>query len=218
MKKICIFGADGRTGKLVVKEAQSQGYSVVAFVYSDIKEEDRVLGVEYVKGDILDSTDVGKVIAGCDAVISVVGHIKGSDPLMQTKGISNIVSAMKNAGIKRIVSLTGTGVREKGDVVSVADRILTFIIRLLDKERVIDGILHAKVLKESNLDWSILRVMKLGGIGSVLDYNLTSHGPVELLSHRNRVAAVLVDMLRAKEWIKKSPILSKLYKYENIEM
>ena len=33
--KICIFGADGRTGVEVVKYAKSKGYDVVAFVYSD---------------------------------------------------------------------------------------------------------------------------------------------------------------------------------------
>ena len=34
MSKICIFGADGRTGVKVVETAISKGYDVVAFVYA----------------------------------------------------------------------------------------------------------------------------------------------------------------------------------------
>lgn len=209
-KKICIFGADGRTGKYVVEQALLQGYKVIAFVYSEDSIGNLPPQIKFVVGDILIKEDVENAIKKKpDMVISVVGHIKGSDPLMQTKGIRNITDSMKKYGVKRIVSLTGTGVREKGDKITILDRIANFLVKLLDKERIVDGIKHAEVLKKSGLDWSILRVLKLSKKQSDKSYLLTSHGPVENFSHRKRVAKALVDLLEKNEWIGKSPIMSE---------
>jgi putative NADH-flavin reductase len=209
MKKITIFGADGRTGSLVVKEAIEQGYSVTAFVYSESARDYLPKDIEIVQGDVMSKEDVSRAVDGCDVVVSVVGHIKGSDPLMQTKGIENITQAMKEQGVDRIISLTGTGVREEGDKITVLDRVANFMISKIDPERVNDGIKHTEVLKGSGLDWTVLRVLKLSNEEGGLEYKISEHGPVENLSHRNRVAKVLVDLINNKEWLKKSPILSK---------
>ena len=55
--KVCVLGADGRTGIEVVNYAVKQGFDV----------------------------------------ISMLGHIKGSDPLMQTKGdIPSVINSFLN--------------------------------------------------------------------------------------------------------------------------
>ena len=159
--KICIFGADGRTGKEVVKIALDQGHEVVAFVYSKKAKEFLPESVVIKVGDVMDLNDVKSAMIDADSVISVIGHIKDSDPLMQTKGITNITQSMKDLKIERIISLTGTGVRFDGDKPSILDKLANIIIKFIDRERIIDGIKHADVLKESNLNWTILRVLKL---------------------------------------------------------
>lgn len=207
--KICIFGADGRTGVEVVKECVKQGYQVIAFVYNDTAKAYLPEGIEIVKGDILNKEEVLNAMRGANAVISVVGHIKNSDPLMQTKGMTNIVEGMKNLDIERIISLTGTGVRIEGDTPSFFDRIGNAIIKIVDRKRIIDGINHAEVLKSSGLDWTILRVLKLTQIGSSnISYTLTPHGPAEAVTSRKKVAKIMVDIVISNQYVGEMPVSS----------
>ena len=207
--KICIFGADGRTGVEVVRYAKKCGFEVTAFVFNDNSNNYFPDGVLITKGNVMDFNSVLDAIKNTDAVISVLGHIKGSDPLMQTKGITNIVHAMKEVGINRILSLTGTGARIDGDKPSMIDRFLNKIIKVIDPERINDGILHMKVLQDSQLDFTIVRVLKLSKSDKDFkDYKLTDNGPAELQTSRKKVARVLVDLINDKNYIHKFPIIS----------
>ena len=207
--KICVFGADGRTGVEVVNYGVRQGFEVVAFVYNDNSNKYFPDSVVIKKGDVMDFENVFDVIKGTDAVVSVLGHIKDSFPLMQTNGMVNIVRAMKEQGINRVLSLTGTGVRVEGDIPSLIDKILNFFVKLIDPNRVNDGVLHVQVLQDSGLDFTVVRVLKLGkGDKEFIDYKLTNGGPAEWESSRKKVAKVLVDLINDKKYIGKLPIIS----------
>ena len=208
--KICIFGADGRSGVEVVKCAHKKDYEIVVFVHSDTVNNFFPKNTTVVKGDVLNYEDVFSALNGTDAVVSVLGHVKGSDARMQTKGIKNITKAMEARGIKRILSLTGTGAREAGDTPSWLDIILNFSVKLIDPERIADGVEHVNVLKNSSLDWTVLRVLKLGSSqNEVNGYTLTNGGPAEILSSRKKVAQALVDLVENKNYFKKLPVISK---------
>jgi hypothetical protein len=128
---------------------------------------------------------------------------------MQTKGIENIIKAMKNSSVTRIISLTGTGVRFEGDKLSLFDRVGNIIIKLIDRERIIDGIKHAEVLKNSELSWTILRVLKLSQKDEWDNkYKLTENGPAENMTSRKKVARILVDLVDSGDYIKKAPVVS----------
>lgn len=207
--KLCIFGADGRTGVEVVNYALECGFQVVAFVYN--KESNHFFNDTVVikNGNVMDYDAVREAMKGVDAVISVLGHIKGSDPLMQTKGITNIVKAMEELHIKRILSLTGTGARVENDTPSLIDRILNFFVAHIDPDRIRDGVEHINVLKNSALDWTVVRVLKLGkNTADVKEYTLTSGGPAELQTSRKKVAKVLVDLVADTRYIGMLPVIS----------
>lgn len=207
--KICVFGADGRTGVEVVNYAASKGFEVVAFVYGDNSNKYFPENTIVKRGDVMNFDQVAEAMIGAETVISVLGHIKGSDPLMQTKGMANIVSAMKSLGIKRVLSLTGTGVRIDGDNPSLIDKVLNFVVKLVDPERINDGVEHVKVLRESGLDYSIVRVLKLTeSKKEVFNYVLTDGGPAELKTSRKKVARVLVDLINDKKYFAKLPVIS----------
>lgn len=207
--KICVFGADGRTGVEVVRYAHDRGFDVAAFVYGDGSNIYFPSDVEVQKGNVMNYEQVENALQNADAVISVLGHIKGSDPRMQTKGMENIVRVMKELGVKRVLSLTGTGARVVGDTPSITDRFLNLGVALVDPERINDGIEHARVLEESGLDYTIVRVLKLGNstadVGAV---KLTSGGPAEFVTSRKKVAKVLVDLIRDTAYIGKQPVIS----------
>jgi hypothetical protein len=207
--KICIFGADGRTGVEVVNYAKSQGFEIVAFVYSNTSNKYLPEGITIKSGNVMDYDSVRDAVSGCNAVISALGHIKGSDPLMQTKGITNITKAMKESGIRRILSLTGTGARVANDIPSAIDRLLNVIVKAVDPDRVNDGVQHVKVLQDSGLDFTVVRVLKLSKKDTeVKGYKLTEGGPAELQTSRKKVAQVLVDLVNNTEYIGKLPVIS----------
>jgi len=208
-KKVVVFGADGRTGRPVVEELVQAGYEVVASVYQMPRDNIFPSGVHMEEGSVLDPDYVEGVVSNADVVISVVGHIKGTDPRMQTKGIKNIVEAMRKHGVRRLLSLTGTGVRQERDKPSIIDRILNIIIKKIDPQRIQDGIDHAKIVQNSGLDWTILRVLKLTK-GNVEEkkYTLTEGGPAEFSTPRKKVAHILVDTIDKPEWFKKMPVSS----------
>lgn len=207
--KICVFGADGRTGVDVVRYAHDRGFEVRAFVYSDGSNIHFPDGVEIQKGNVMNYEQVENAVQNVDAVISVLGHIKGSDPRMQTKGIANIVRAMEAHGVKRVLSLTGTGARAVGDTPSFLDRFLNLGVTWIDPERIRDGIEHVKVLEQSGLEYTILRVLKLGNSNAEAHRVLLTHGgPAELVTSRKKVAKALVDLVQDKEFIGKQPVVS----------
>lgn len=208
MSKICIFGADGCTGVEVVKKAIASGNDVIAFVYSKDNLDQFDTLVEIVQGNILDAKAVEKAVKGADSVISVVGHIKNTDPLMQTKGIQNVISAMKEYNIKRLISLTGTGARIPNDTPSMIDRFLNMIISKIDPQRINDGIKHTEAIAESHLDWTILRVLKLTNNQFLGEYTLTEHGPAEYTTSRAKVASIMIDLATSLDYVRKMPISS----------
>ena len=207
--KVTVFGAGGKTGVEVVNYLTEQGFKVVAFLYRNDPALRFPASVSVQLGDVTNYDAVLHATTGTDAVISVLGHIKNSDPLMQTKGITNIVKAMEEVGITRLISLTGTGARENGDAPSIIDRVLNFAVQIVDPARVADGIAHVDVLKQSRLNWTVVRVLKLGNSNKdAQHYNLTTGGPAELYTSRKKVAKVMVDLLNNNEYIRNLPVIS----------
>lgn len=151
--------------------------------------------------------DVEALIKGCDVVVSLIGHIKGSPAFLQTSSTANILSAMKKQGVRRLLSLTGTGVRFEDDTPSFIDKLLNLSIKLIDPERIRDGIAHAEVIKESDTDWTILRVLKLTDLPMHV-YELSTTGPARVLVSRQVVADALLRIINENAYSKHSPVIS----------
>ncbi len=110
-----------------------------------------------VEGDVKDRAAVDEAIAGADAVLSVIGHTKTSEKDVQTVGTENIVAAMKRHEVKRLVSLTGAGVRDAKDKPKLFDKAITGLLKLLQKDVLEDAENHARAVEKSDLDWVIVR-------------------------------------------------------------
>jgi putative NADH-flavin reductase len=204
--KIAVIGANGKTGQIFVNEAVQRGYEVRAGVFHEnsFKKSDYI---EVVQCDATKLEDVEKLISGCDVVVSLIGHVKGSPAFLQTSSTANILSAMKKHNMSRVLSLTGTGVRMAGDKPSLVDKMLNIAVKIADPERIIDGIAHADVLRESDLDWTLLRVLKLTEL-PMHKYSLSPGGPARLLVSRHAVADALLKIIEEKSFKKQAPVVS----------
>jgi putative NADH-flavin reductase len=159
--KLAVFGATGRTGRPLVEQALADGHEVRALVRDPSRlpvSEDRLTPVV---GDVLDPARVEETVAGADAVLSVLGQTKTGPKDVQTRGTQNIVSAMEKHGLRRLVSLTGAGVRDPRDEPKLVDKAITFLLERLQPQVLADGVGHAEVIKASDLDWVIVRGPRL---------------------------------------------------------
>ena len=155
--KIAIFGATGRTGMHLVKQALEAKHQVVALVRTPAKMSIQDDQLTLVQGDAMNPADVNKTVQGADAVISVLGRRKDSPREMQTVATRNIVAAMQKYGVKRLVSLTGAGVEAPQDKPKLSNHLIKFALKTMSGEVLRDAEQHAEVIKNSPLDWVIVR-------------------------------------------------------------
>lgn len=205
--KFTLFGADGRTGEKLLNQALERGHDVHAFVRSmpEVPHKEAT----YFVGDVLNPRTVEPSIDGVEAVVSVIGHVPGSDPRLQTKGITNIIAAMDTHGVDRLVSMTGAGVSDPDDVFQGSGLILTKVLELVQKDRIADGRAHAEVIRASKTDWTIVRCPKL--TNGDLTYNYQTGyikaGLFDTIS-RADVADFILRCLEDREYIHAAPIIT----------
>jgi nucleoside-diphosphate-sugar epimerase len=203
---IAILAANGRTGKVFTELALKRGHTVRAGVHQSNPFKTQT-GLTVIPTDATSLSEIKNLLQGCDAVASFIGHGKDSPPSVQTEATQAVVSAMTDLGIPRVISLTGTGVRLPGDKPSFIDKILNVAIARIDPNRINDGIMHAELLQDSPLDYTILRVLKLTN-GRPQNYSLTAGGPARLFTSRQTVARAALDILEQDIYRKQAPVIS----------
>lgn len=204
--RIAVLGASGRTGKMFVQTALQQGH----IVYAGIHHTNNLPTHKNLLVQTCDATNANQIlqlISGTDCVVSLLGHAAKSTSGMQTQAMRTLVSELNNKGIP-IVSLTGTGVRVAGDKVRLLDYVVTFLLTLLSRKRVDDGINHYRVLLNSDTPWTVLRVLKISD-GAVQSYILTKHGPPRFFVSRATICSAIMEILQTDVYQKSAPIISK---------
>lgn len=203
--KIAVIAANGRSGKQFTEAALAAGHKVRAGVHKEHNLSSHP-NLKIVECDASNKAQLSRLVTGQEAVASFIGHVKGSDSMVQTVVIRNVVQVMTELGIRRIISLTGTGVRFTGDRITAVDKILNLGIRLIDPNRIRDGIEHVEVLKNSKLDWTVIRVLKLQNV-TPTPFILNEHGPTKAWVGRKEVAQAVLQVLEQRSFVKKAPII-----------
>lgn len=110
---ILVYGADGATGTRIVDQALARGHRVRASVHSLTGNERQADGLEWVETDLMQADGPKGDMAGIDAVLNAVGIDAGPDtvvnpPPLQTDGTRNLLAAMQDAGVDRLVVISAT--------------------------------------------------------------------------------------------------------------
>ena len=155
--RVLVVGASGRTGRPLVGQALEAGHEVTALVRDPARLPVEHERLRIVRGDVLDVSALERVVEGQDAVLSVIGHAKDAPKDVQTRSIRNIVAAMKRQGVRRLVSLTGAGVRDPEDRPKLSDKAIVAVLKLVQRDVLEDGVGHAEEIKGSGLEWVIVR-------------------------------------------------------------
>jgi len=152
--KLVVFGATGKTGQEIVKQSLAQGYEVTAFVRDPSKMALEHDDLKIMTGDIFEFTAVTQAIQGQDAVICSLGTSELGKTTVRSEGTANITKAMKENHVNRLVVVSAMGVAESWSTLSIVNKL--FFATLLRSSRQ-DHEEQEVVVKESDLDWTIIR-------------------------------------------------------------
>lgn len=152
--RILIVGATGALGRDVVKAALQDGHDTAALI-RDPARAGLPATVELVPGDVLDAASLRTAVEGREAVICALGtpSPRRASTLLQ-EGTRNLVVAMGQAGVRRLVCVTllGTG-RSRANASFIYRQVILRALApmLPDKQAQED------VVRGSELDWTLVR-------------------------------------------------------------
>lgn len=112
MVKVLVTGGSGFVGREIVRQLLAAGHGVRVLARGSRAP---VPGAEVRPGSILDPASLPPALAGCDAVIHLVGIISecGDQTYerVHTEGTARVVDAARAAGIRRFIHMSALGTR-----------------------------------------------------------------------------------------------------------
>lgn len=145
------------TGRQLLAQALGRGIEVTALAREPARLGEFHGSLLIVGGTVTDPATVGRVVGGCSGVLSALGRVKGSPADLLTTSSPNMIAAMKELGVRRIVALTNTSIEDSSDRPPLAHRMLRGALGLMNSKLIHDSIPAAKVLAKSGLDWTLVR-------------------------------------------------------------
>jgi putative NADH-flavin reductase len=208
--KLAIFGATGKTGQSLVEQALNTGYEVVAFARtpSKLSAQNRP-ALSILQGDILDVRKVDEAIAGVDAVLSALGPTPNQPEFSVSRGTQNILTAMQKQGVQRLVISAGAGVRDPQDQPKFIDHIFGFLLHALSREAVEDMTRAVALVRDSDRDWTVVRVPRLNDSAPSGKVRVGYLGPdVGMQLSRADMADFMLKQVNDQTYLCKAPVIS----------
>jgi putative NADH-flavin reductase len=140
-------------GRELVKQALEQGHVVTAFARNPAKVDHEHADLTVAQGDVMDPASVERAVQGHEAVFCSLGAgLKGK---VRSEGTRNIIRAMENAGVRRLICQSTLGVADSRSNLNAYWKYIMF--GLLLRRAYADHISQETYVKQSRLDWIIVR-------------------------------------------------------------
>lgn len=195
-------------GTHVVSLLRAEGHTVTVFVHTH-NPYAKDSTIRAVDGSIDDVAAVTLAVKGSDAVISTLGSWGTKTKDIVSIGTKNIVQAMEETSVKRLVTLTGGNALWSKDRPQLLDRLTHQLLTVVAGKILIDGEAHLTVLDRCTLDWTAVRSPIMTG-QTQTDYRLTLLLPNLLQTiPRAAVARCLVDQLARRDQLQSAPIIAR---------
>lgn len=209
--KIIIFGAAGGTGRALVEQALAQGYTVTGFDRNPDALKLQHPNLTMLKGDIFDPAGVEQAVAGQDVVFCVLGVRPGVTIPVCSTGTKNIIAAMQKQGVKRLMVQSAFAVAALDGEWREVPWIVPLVSPLFSKVRAMfmDHMRQEEFVRQSNLDWIIVRPSRLTGTPKTGTYKVGEKlfiGPNAHIA-RADVADFMLKQVENDTYIHKTPRL-----------
>src|ERR1700722_10988513 len=198
LMELTVFGATGATGTCFTEQALAAGHQVTAVVRDPARMSVPTrAGLRVVTADLMDPGAISGSVAGADAVLAAFGP-RGTGPTtVLREGTRSVVEAMHKEGTRRLVSVSGSIVSDEGE-----GTVMRYLVKPLARGTFMrhvneDMIGAEEQIRESGLDWTIVRPPRLtnepatGAYRTAIDQNL----PRGLTVSRADLAAYLLAVI-----------------------
>ena len=204
--KFCIFGATGKVGRHIVEQALNLGHHVTAFTRNPQQLKKSHPNLKVVQGDVLDIEAVKTAIKGNECVLVALGMPIFNKENLRSKGTKNIVQAMEEIGIKRLICLSSHGVGDSWKSLPALYKYL--IVPLAFKRLFADHALQETYIKNSSLDWTIGRSVNFTEGTLTKEYHHGFDKPKTLKISHQDVADFLINQISTNAYLRQTPSLS----------
>jgi putative NADH-flavin reductase len=195
-KSIAVFGASGRTGKEILNIALAKGFFVNAFCRNKSLTSLTNNNLNIIEGDLLKYNSLKSAIAPSGYVIIALGHKLPYKEIFCSEGTKNIVKAMYECNVNRLICITGAMI---GDYPGILSRFMYKMKERFNKSYpliALDRLKQELAVKASGLDWTIIKPPRLTD-GKIGKYKMSEKMGIGALSSisRKTVASIIMDIL-----------------------
>jgi putative NADH-flavin reductase len=171
--KLTVFAATGGIGRHLLDQALAAGHDVTAVVRDPGSLPGRVRVATVPDLAAADPVALEPALAGADAVLSGLGPRTRSDAGVASRGTRAIVQAMRATGVRRVVVVSAAPVatvaspgrphppRHDPGEGFVTRHLATPLLRAALRDVYADLALMEDVLRDSGLDWTVVRPPRL---------------------------------------------------------
>jgi len=208
--KIAVFGSSGNVGKLLVEQALAEGYDVIAYARNPSKLTIRHDHLTIVHGELSDEAMIDRAITGADAVISVMGPSGKSKGTPITDGMKHIIAAMNNHGVRRLIALSTASSKDPNDKPGIKIKAMISLVKTTSPDAYADIVGWSDVIRASNLDWTLVRVLLLNNKPKTGNVKTGYPGLNELGTPISRadLAEFMLKQVKDTKYIRQAPIIT----------
>jgi putative NADH-flavin reductase len=215
--KLTIVAATGGIGRQALEQALAAGHDVTAVVRdpSRLSSAVRTVATDLAAAD---PVALESAVAGADAVLSALGPRSASDAGIASRGTRAIVAAMHATGVRRIVVVSAAPIstvpspgrptpprHDPGDGFLMRN-LLSPVIKAVFRKPYADLALMEDILRDSGLDWTVVRPPRLTDGPLTGAYRTASGQNLRrgVLVSRADVAQLMLRVLERPETIKQA--------------
>lgn len=159
--RLCVFGASGRTGSALVRQALERGHTVTAFCRTDSCRSAFPLEVKRVWGDLYKRSDVDRAIRDADAVVCLYGQRPPGTHIFCADVTAMIIESMKTFGVKRLLCVTGAMIGNHPLRRSLFIRLMKWLFQKHQPAVAEDRAMQEELIGKCGLDWTIIKPPRL---------------------------------------------------------
>jgi uncharacterized protein YbjT (DUF2867 family) len=204
---ILIVGATGSVGRELVKQALAEGHMVTALVRDPSKLQLDHPGLRLAVGNALIPASIEQAMPGQDAVLCALGA--GGKGGVRAAGTRILIEVMRKCGVRRLICLSSLGVAESRANLNFFWRYIMF--GLLLRRAYNDHMAQERIIRNSDLDWTIIRPGAYTDGDSTGEYR---HGfpatsrDLKLKIARADVAEFMLNQLGNNSYLRMAPGIS----------
>lgn len=169
--KLVVFGATGRTGHHLVRQALAKGHHVTAVVRDPARLQIADPHICVVRANIFDQEQIVGAVAGSDAAIIALGESTKAQPNVCRDGARSVMGAMLVTGTTRLVAVSNSAHSpDKGD--TLPRRIVQVLLGQILKTPFTDVRNMETEIVAAGLDWTIVQAARMTDGPHTGDYRL----------------------------------------------